>query len=147
MTTIENSILINAPIEKIWKELATVDRLDKFDPSSKKSSVLSDNNYGYGAKRRVEMKDGKNWFEEKCTVFKENEDLKYELTACSFPVHNLNHRYSFRKLGNNQFEVTQMQSYTMKYGLLGKVMGLMLRPKWNNGVKMFLSGLKEVSEK
>lgn len=69
------------------------------------------------------MQDGKNWFEEKCTVWEPNEALTYELTACSFPVHNLEHTYSFEKVGNKT-KVKQAMTYQMKYGLLGKIMYL-----------------------
>ena len=147
MAIIKNKIIINAPIEKIWFELATLDRLGLYDPGAKISNVLTQNHSGIGAKRRVDMEDGKNWFEEECTVFVENQDLKFELTACSFPVHSLNHRYTFKKLNENSYEIGQIQSYKMKYGFLGKIMGEALKPKWNKGVQSFLKGLKDISEK
>lgn len=146
MTTIRNKIIINAPIEKIWYELTTLDRLAIYDPSVKKSTVLTNNDSGIGAIRRVDMIDDKNWFEEKCTIFVENQDLKYELLACSFPVHSLNHRYTFKKIKENSFEVIQIQNYKMKYGILGKLIGIAIKSKWNNGVQSFLRGLKQISE-
>ena len=146
MTTIRNKIIIDAPIDKIWYELATLDRLGLYDPSAKKSNVLTQNDSGIGSARRVDMEDGKNWFEEECTVFVKNQDLKYELTACSFPVHSLNHSYTFKKLNENCYEVSQVQNYKMKYRFLGKIMGIALKYKWNNGVQSFLKGLKEISE-
>ncbi len=146
MTTLKNDIIINAPIEKIWKELSTLDRLALFDPGAKESNVLTENKIGKGAKRRVEMNDGKNWFEETCTVYDENKDLKYELNACSFPVHNLFHRYKFEKNDDNKYKVIQTQSYQMKYGFLGNLMGLAIKSKWNKGINDFLQGLKKISE-
>ncbi len=146
MTTLKNDIIINAPIEKIWKELSTLDRLALFDPGAKESNVLTENKIGKGAKRRVEMNDGKNWFEETCTVYDENKDLKYELNACSFPVHNLFHRYKFEKIDDNKYKVIQTQSYQMKYGFLGNLMGLVIKSKWNKGINDFLQGLKKISE-
>ena len=35
----------------------------------------------------------------------------------------------------------------MKYGVLGKLMFAMLKPKCNSGIKEFLKGFKQVSEK
>ena len=146
MTTLKNEIIINAPIEKIWEELSVLDRLALYDPGAKDANVLTQSKQGEGAKRRVEMTDGKNWFEETCTVYEENTDLKYELNACSFPVHNLFHRYKFEKLGENKYKVVQTQSYKMKYGFLGNIMGITLKPKWNKGVRDYLQGLKSISE-
>ena len=146
MTTLKNEIIIHAPIEKIWKELSTLDRLALFDPGAKESNVLTQSKMGIGAKRRVEMNDGKNWFEETCTIYEENNDLKYELNACSFPVHNLFHRYSFEKIDKDTYKVIQTQSYKMKYGFAGNIMGLAIKSKWDKGVKDFLQGLKRIAE-
>ncbi|MFI1770361.1 SRPBCC family protein [Thalassobellus citreus] len=146
MTTLKNEIIINAPIEKIWEELSALDRLALYDPAVKESNVLTQNKKGKGAKRKVEMNDGKNWFEETCTIYEENIDLKYELNACSFPVHSLFHRYNFEKIHDNKYKVTQTQSYKMKYGLLGNLLGLAIKSKWNKGINDFLQGLKKISE-
>ena len=147
MATIHNEILINAPIEKIWDALSNVDELDKYDPTVRKSVALSNSKHGIGAKRKVDMLDGKNWFEEECTVWKPNEALTYELTACSFPVHKLKHSYTFQKSGGLT-KVKQLMEYTVKFGLLGKLMDkLMMRKRSDEGIKKFLAGLKSYTEK
>lgn len=147
MTTIYNEILINAPIEKIWEALTEVDMLDKYDPTVKKSTVVSENKKGVGAKRKVDMLDGKNWFEEQCTLHQPNEALTYELTACSFPVHKLKHSYSFERVGT-QVKVKQVMQYEMKFGFLGKIMdALIVRKQSDRGIKKFFTGLKSFTEK
>ena len=145
MATLRNEILIKAPIDKIWESLTVVDKLDSYDPTVKKSTAITDMKTGIGAARKVEMLDGKNWFEEKCTAFETNKALTYELTACSFPVHGLRHDYSFEKVGD-QIKVKQKMNIQMKYGVLGKLMFVLLKPKWNSGIKEFLVGLKKVTE-
>jgi ligand-binding SRPBCC domain-containing protein len=99
MTTIQNEITINAPIEKIWQALTEIDWLEKYDPTVKKSIALTRVKNGIGAKRKVEMLDGKNWFEEQCTIHQPTVALTYKLTSCSFPVHRLKHSYSFEHVG------------------------------------------------
>lgn len=146
MATIHNEITINAPIEKIWEALTEVEMLDKYDPTVKKSTILSQTKKGLGAKRKVDMLDGKNWFEEQCTVHLPNQTLTYELTACSFPVHQLKHSYSFENLGS-QIKVKQVMQYQMKYGLLGKIMDIfMVRKQSDSGIKKFFAGLKSYTE-
>lgn len=113
MGIIRNEILIQAPVAKIWEVLASPELLDKYDPTVRKSLLISNERTNLGAKRRVDMLDGKNWFEEKITVCKPNEALTYELTACSFPVHKLKHSYSFQKL-EGQTKVNQVMEYTVK---------------------------------
>ena len=135
MTRLENEVVIDAPIEKIWVALSNLEDLDKYDPTVNESKALSDLRFGIGAQRKVSMKDGKNWFEEKCTVHEPNTALTFELTDCSFPVHSLNHSYSF-EIVEGKTKVKQVMTYVMKYGLIGKLMDVMMVKKQsNNGIK------------
>lgn len=146
MTTLHNEITIKAPMAKIWEALTDIECLDQYDPTVKKSTAVTNEKMGIGAKRKVDMLDGKNWFEEKVTVYKPNESLEYELTACSFPIHHLKHTYSFEKIGD-QVKVKQTMQYQMKYGFLGKIMdALLVRKKSDKGIKLFFSGLKNYTE-
>jgi len=147
MTTLHNEILIDAPLEKIWEALTNIEELDQYDPTVKKSTAVSPQKSGMGAKRKVDMQDGKNWFDEEVTEYKPNEALTYELTACSFPVHKLKHRYSFEKIGN-QIKVKQVMEYQIKFGFFGKILDtLMIRKQSDNGIKKFFAGLKSYTEK
>lgn len=146
MATIYNEILIGAPVEKIWDALSTIDRLDKYDPTVRKSIALTTSTSGIGAIRKVDMLDGKNWFEEKVTEFSPNEALTFELTACSFPIHELRHSYSFEKNGN-EVRVKQVMQYKVKFGWVGRLLdALMIRKQSDAGIKKFLFGLKSYAE-
>lgn len=147
MATIRNEITIHAPLEKIWQVLTAPEALDRYDPTVKKSSLISIKKSDVGAKRRVEMADGKNWFEEEITVFKPNEALTYTLTACSFPVHQLKHTYSFQQSGDTT-KVNQVMEYTVKFGWLGKILdAVVIRKQSDAGIKKFFGGLKSYVEK
>lgn len=146
MTTLYNEITINAPIEAIWAALSSIEQLDRFDPTVKKSTALTQSTSGVGAKRKVDMRDGKNWFEERCTVCEHHTALGYELTACSFPVHQLQHSYSFEKLGK-QIRVKQVMKYNIKFGIFGRILDMMMiRRQTENGIKKFFAGLKSYTE-
>lgn len=93
------------------------------------------------------MLDGKNWFDEKITVFKPQEELTYQLTDCSFPIEELKHTYTFQKIGN-QTKVQQVMEYKVKFGMIGKLMDkLMISRQFNSGINKFLTGLKTYTEK
>lgn len=142
-----NEITINAPLDKIWSALTDLELLDKTDPTVKKATLISENKTGLNAKRKVLMQDGKNWFDEKITVFKPNEELVYQLTDCSFPIKGLKHTYSFQKIGN-QTKVQQEMEYTVKFGILGILMDrMMIGKQFNSGINKFLNGLKTYAEK
>ena len=146
MATIHNEITINASVEKIWEALANVEMLDKYDPNVKQSTALTTIKGGLGAKRKVLMRDGKNWFDEKITVFKPNEALTYQLTDCSFPIKGLTHSYSFENIGT-QTKVKQEMQYTVKFGLFGKLLNaIMIRKQSDTGIKKFFAGLKSYVE-
>ncbi len=146
MATIHNEITVNASVEKVWALLADLELLDKYDPTVKRSTLTSVEKMGMGAKRKVLMLDGKNWFDEKVTVFKPNEALTYQLTDCSFPIKGLKHSYSFEKIGN-QTKVKQVMEYTVKFGLLGKLLDvMMIRKQSDSGIKKFFAGLKSYVE-
>jgi len=146
MAILHNEILIDAPIGKIWTSLSAIEELEQYDPTVRKSTALTEARWGEGAARKVEMKDGKNWFEEKVTAWVPNETLTYELTACSFPINRLSHTYSFERVGS-RIKVKQVMEYRVKFGLLGRLMDrLMIRKQSDAGIKKFLSGLKTYAE-
>ena len=147
MTTLQNEITIIATAEKIFNALAEMEGLEKLDPNVKKSTLLSQIKSGIGATRKVDMQDGKNWFEEKVTDAKQNEALSFELTACSFPVKSLKYTYKLEKSGNG-VKVSQVMAYKIKFGLLGAILDtLMIRKQYKKGIKQFFAGLKSHVEK
>lgn len=147
MSTLINSITIDAPIGRIWSILTDLELLDKTDPTVKKAILISEIKTGLHAKRKVLMQDGKNWFDEMITVFNPNEKLVYQLTDCSFPIKGLKHTYSFEIIGN-QTKVQQVMEYTVKFGLIGVIMDkIMIGKQFNSGINLFLNGLKTYAEK
>src|SRR5688500_12380414 len=121
MSTIHNEITIHAPADKIWSILATPDLLDKYNPTIKSSILVSVEKTGHRDKRKINMHDGKNWFEEKITEYAPSKVLNYQLTDCSFPIKGLKHTYHFEKSGGN-VKLMQTMNYEVKFGLFGKLM-------------------------
>ena len=146
MTTIHNEIIVDASIDKLWSILTDLELLARYDPTVKKSILVSVEKAGIGAKRKIVMLDGKNWFEEKITVFKQNDALTFQLTDCSFPIKELKHSYRFEKI-DNLTKVKQIIEYTVKFGLLGKFLdSLIIRKQSDRRIKKFFAGLKSYAE-
>ena len=147
MTQLLNETTIQGSLHDIWQALSHIESLGKYDPTVKDAKALSISKEGKKARRKVTMRDGKNWFEEECTVWEPEKALKYELTACSFPVHQLNHSYSFEPQQNGEIKVKQIMTYTMKYGFLGKILdSLIVKKQSQKGIRLFLQGLKDFIE-
>jgi len=142
MTTLKNEIAINASIEKVWSILSDLAALGQYDPTVLRSELIPTENSGVSAKRKVFMKDGKNWFEEKVTIWQPGSALQFQLTNCTFPIQSLKHSYSFSSNGS-QTVVQQVMEYKVKFGLIGKLMDrMMIRKQSDKGVKLFMNGLK-----
>ncbi len=146
MTILKNEIEINASVEKIWAVLADMPTLEKYDPTVLKVELLSKDRTGIDAKRKVYMKDGKNWFEEKIVSFQPDHSLAIQLTNCTFPINSLKRTYSF-STNSGMTVVHQTMEYEVKFGFVGKLMdALVVRKQFNNGINQFMQGLKHIVE-
>ena len=145
MTVLENSVRIDAPPEKVWSVLSTLDALDRYDPGVTKSEVVTPTREGPGSARRCDLAPG-GWFKEKVSDWQPNESLAFELFECTLPVRRLTHRYTLTPDGAGTL-VRQTMEYELKFGLIGKLMdAMMVRKKWNAGIKGFFAGLKHYVE-
>jgi uncharacterized protein YndB with AHSA1/START domain len=145
MTILENSIHIDAPPERVWKVLACLDLLDRYDPGVTKSEIVTSSREGLGSARRCDLKPG-GWFKEKVADWKPNESLSFELFECTLPVRSLKHSYTLTPERSGT-TVRQRMEYELKFGLVGKLMdAAMVRKKWDDGIKGFFDGLKRYVE-
>ncbi len=145
MTVLENSIRINAPPEKVWSVLASLGTLDQYDPGIKKSEVVSVPREGLGSARRCDLTPG-GWFKEKVVAFQPHESLTFELFECTLPVRRLKHSYTLTREGDATL-VRQRMEDELKFGPIGKLMDvIMVRKKWDAGIKGFFAGLKHYIE-
>jgi ligand-binding SRPBCC domain-containing protein len=141
MTVLENSIHIAAPPEKVWAALAALDQLHHIDPGVRKSVVVTAAREGVGAARQCDLAPG-GWFREKVAEWRPGQALAFELFECTLPVRRLGHRYTFTATDGGTL-VSQRMEYVLKYGVLGQVLdALMVRRKWDAGIKTFFAGLK-----
>jgi len=128
MTVLENEIRIDAPPEKVWSALASLDALAEYDPGVSKAEVVSETKQGPGAARKCDLAPG-GWFKERVGTWRPNEALSFELYECTLPVRALRH------------------SYTLVADAGGTLLdALIVRRKWSAGIHGFFSGLKRYVE-
>ena len=145
MTVLENSIRIDAPPEKVWSVLASLDTLERYDPGVLKSEIVTPSRQGPGAARRCDLKPG-GWFKERVAEWQPNESLSFELFECTLPVRRLKHSYTLTPDGSGTL-VRQRMEYELKFGPIGRLMdAMMVRKKWDAGIKGFFAGLKHYVE-
>jgi hypothetical protein len=141
MTVLTNSIHIEATPARVWATLARLDALHEYDPGICKSEIGSERPSGLGADRRCDIAGG-GWFRERVTLWEPERELEFTLYDCTLPVRSLRHRYTLTpERGGTR--VDQTQEYALKYGPIGVVLdALVVRRKWDAGVRSFFAGLK-----
>jgi ligand-binding SRPBCC domain-containing protein len=145
VTVLENSVRIDAPPEKVWAVLASLDALERYDPGVIRSEIVTPSREGQGAARRCDLKPG-GWFKERIAEWQPYHSLSFELFECTLPVRRLKHRYTLTRDGAGT-SVHQRMEYELKFGPIGKLMdAMMVRKKWDAGIKGFFAGLKHYVE-
>jgi TfoX/Sxy family transcriptional regulator of competence genes/ligand-binding SRPBCC domain-containing protein len=145
MTVLETSIRIQATPERVWRVLAALEALDRYDPGVTKSEVISATREGAGAERKCELAPG-GWFKERVAEWQPTTSLSFELFECTLPLRRLQHRYELVADGDATV-VRQRMEYALKLGLIGKVLdALVVRRRWKAGIDGFFAGLKEFVE-
>lgn len=141
MATLDNAIQIEAPPGTVWAALTTLDALHAYDPGVKVARLLDGPREGVGASRHCDLLP-KGWFRERVTEWVPGQSLAFELFECSLPVKRLTHRYSIVAQGSGTV-VRQRMEYQLKGGLFGRALdALVVRRKWDAGIKGFFAGLK-----
>ena len=142
MTTLHNEIVIEGSVSRVWNALSKLDALPHYDPGVDSVSILEGARTGMGAGRRCVLRDG-GWFEERVTEWDGSHVLAFDLVACVLPVRSLRHRYILTEEGTST-RVEQSLEYRLKYGPLGAALdAVVVRRKWDAGIKAFLAGLKK----
>jgi hypothetical protein len=145
VTVLKNSIYIEASPARVWAALARLDALHEHDPGIRRSEVHSEQPSGLGADRRCDIAEG-GWFRERVTVWRPERELEFTLYDCRLPVRSLRHDYTLTpERGGTR--IAQTQEYALKYGPIGVLLdALVVRRKWDAGVKSFFAGLKSYVE-
>lgn len=146
MTTLRAERDIAASAAVVWTLLKDFQHIDAFNPNLSRSLHIGDTPLeGVGAERRCELKDGRNWIEERVIDWRPGESYTVEIYAGTMPI--LDVRTTLAVLPNGVASRTVMQiSYTPKLGLLGGLLDhLLLRRKMTGLMHSVLEGLEEKS--
>ena len=148
MPTIESSIRINAPKDKVWAALADFGNIQNFHPGLKSSHSTSKANEGVGATRQCDLKP-MGIIQERVVEWNDGESMLVHIyEGQNMPPIDFNTtkaRLSVRTEGNKTVASMKMD-YELK-GLGGAVMGPMLKSQYKKVIPQILQGLKFYVEK
>lgn len=137
---VESAIKINASAGKVWAILDDFGGVEKFSIGIKKSPIIGDKQTGLAAKRHCQFYDNTSVVEE-IIEYEAGTSFKVLLTEFTMPMKTMYAGFKVIKLSETSCEVSMYMTYRVKYGLLGALLGLMMRPVMKGVQKKLLSGL------
>lgn len=145
MTTLHHKIIINTPVEKVWKVLADLEAVHFYNPTVKNARYTSSNKEGKGASRHCEVLP-KGYVKEQVIEWEENHVIGIELVEHQWPVAFMRWRTELQPKGDATL-VTQDLEYENKFGIFGKILNaLVMRKKLDQTLTQVFQGLKEYVE-
>lgn len=146
MTTLRSECDIAASAAVVWKLLKDFQHIDAFNPNLSRSFHIGDTPLdGIGAERRCELRDGRNWIEERVIEWRPDESYTVEIYAGTMPIRNVRTTLAVFPKGSASRAVMQI-TYTPKLGYLGQLLDLLLlRRRMRGLMDSVLKGLQERS--
>ena len=140
MAVIEVTKVVNGSIDKAWPAIARMGAVQDWHPNVAKAIVLTDQDSGIGAARRVEFHDG-NGVVETVVAESEREFTTMEMTEAQM-VKRAMVTISTKERSANTTEITFSLDYTMMYGPVGALIGaLMMKRVFTKVFSVAVAGL------
>lgn len=146
MTTLRAERDIAASVAVVWTLLKDFQNIDAFNPNLSRSFHIGDTPLeGVGAERRCELKDGRNWIEERVIDWRTGESYTVEIYAGTMPIRDVQTTLAVSPNGAGSRAVMQI-TYTPKLGAVGQLLDrLLLRRKMRGLMVSVLKGLQQRS--
>jgi len=141
MGTFVEEITINAPTEAVWNALADIGSIYKWNPGVKQSHMTTSSEVGLGSGRHCDL-GGKNYLDETVVEWRPDVALTMRIVATNLPFKTADIKFTLDGNGQ-QTLVTVAPEYTLKFGMLGTLMDIVLvRSSYRKGMVNLLKGLK-----
>lgn len=147
MPTIELTKEVNATIEDVWHAWDDFGNIANFHPGLKSSHLINGSEAtGLGAERQCNLKDGKNYIQERVVAYVPNKRLSVDIYSGTMPLKSALATIELRELGPNRTQVRMKMDYQMRFGILGRVMGQMMKPQFRKLLRDALATNKSYVE-
>ena len=147
ITLLISTIKIDVTKNELWQVLKHPGNVQEFHPLIKKSYMTTEKINGIGAERHCDLLP-MGQMEEVITEWNEGNSFTIEVTGGKMlpPHHFMRGRFELEEIGSGT-KVTFTFSYKLKYGILGKVMDILLiRPQFKKAPPQYVVGLKNFIE-
>jgi hypothetical protein len=147
MADIEQEITIAAPLGKVWESWDRFGEIARFNKGLRASSLLPGSPAsGKGARRRCDLKNGKSFLLEELADYHVRETMEIVVFDSNLPVRTVRLRLCFFAPDVNTTRVTASVDFTMKFGILGRLMKIPARKEFNGDISRLLGYNKAFNE-
>ncbi|MEO1049920.1 MAG: SRPBCC family protein [Bacteroidota bacterium] len=145
VTTLQASLIIDAPIAQVWAALKYPGDIKNFHPLVRDSSTMTPQVSGVGCTRHcILLPMGE--MVERITAWKEMESFKVEVIDGKMlpPHHFMRGEVALQTLSDIKTRVNFTFVYQLKFGWLGRIMdALLIRPNFKKAPAKYVDGLAE----
>lgn len=147
MPTIELTKDINASIEDVWKSWDDYGNIATFHPGLQSSHLINGtSDTGLGAERQCNMKDGKNYIQERIVDYVPNKRMSVDIYSGTMPLKSALATIEVKALGANRTQVRMKMKFQMKFGFFGRLMAVMMKPQFRKLLESALASNKTFVE-
>ncbi len=145
MSTFVEQISIAAPQHLVWKVLADIGSIHKWNPGVVDSHMTTVGEVGNGAGRRCEL-GGKIYLDERIVEWEPEKALTMRIVKTNLPFQVADIRFTLEEQGE-QTLVTVAPQYRLKFGIVGALLDMVfVRAQYRKGMVNLLRGLKQYIE-
>jgi hypothetical protein len=147
MPDIIQQITIDAPLEKVWDSWDRFGDIALFNKGLRASSLLANSPpTGEGAQRRCDLKNGKSYLLEEITKYRAGELMEISVIGSNLPVKSVRLLLTFASPTTQTTQINAEVDFTMKFGLLGRLMKIPARKEFSGDINRLLNGNKMFNE-
>lgn len=132
---------INAPIDQVWASIDDFANIDRFNPNLSRSFLINDSApTGLGATRQCDLSDGKNYIQERVTVYEPPHRFVVDIYNGTVPLKQAEADFHVKAVGPSRTEVTMVIRFVPKFGLLGRLMTPLMKGQFRKSMAALLEG-------
>ena len=144
MTTLQHSVMINAPQERVWQVLTNLEEVANYNKMVKAAKCISENKTGVGSSRQCEIDKGH--IKERVTAVNEGQSLSMELYESNWPLKFMRWTTEVSQSGDATL-MKQVTEYEPGMGFMGKIMNaLLMKRKFSKILDDLFTDMKQYIE-
>lgn len=144
-TTLRHQVRIEAPVQAVWKVVADLLAVQRYNPMVASVRYVSDRHEGVGATRHCELKP-KGWVEERVWDWNPHQAIGLEVAASEWPLVFMKWKTELQADGTGTL-VRQEMNYRVKFGPIGVLLDeFIMRRTLDKSIREIFDNLKRYVE-